>query len=381
MIMRTGYRMNEQTKTAIWKKWKSGFPVRAIASEVDKSTSSLFAYFQYYGGFQPRQRRRRASSLCLEEREEISRGLAAEMSIRSIALSLGRSPSTVSREINRNKGADRYRATDADKAAWKRATRPKTYVLASNSKLCSLVKCKLLDDWSPEQISGWLKLEYPNDEDLRVSHETIYKSLFIQTRGLLRKELHKHLRTKRKFRHPKKLLGSPRGGIADGISISERPAAVEDRAVPGHWEGDLIHGSNNTFIATVVERQTRFVVLVKVAGKDTKSVVSALSKQMVKLPKLLKQSLTWDRGNEMAAHVDFSVATKMDVYFCDPRSPWQRGTNENTNGLLRQYFPKGTGLSKFTQGDLNRVAAKLNNRPRKTLGFHTPAQKLDEVLR
>lgn len=379
--MRTGYRINEQTKNSIWKKWKGGIPVRAIASEIERSTSSIFAYLQYYGGFQPRQRRRRATSLSLEEREEISRGLAVNLSIRSIALSLRRSPSTVSREISRNRGAANYRAAEADKAAWKRATRPKTYVLASNAKLCGLVTCKLLKDWSPEQISGWLKLEYPNDEGLRVSHETIYKSLFIQTRGLLRKELHKHLRTKRKFRHPKKLGTSPRGGITGGISISERPASIEDRAVPGHWEGDLIQGSGNSFIATVVERQTRFVVLVKVGGKDTKSVVSALSKQMGKLPKLLKQSLTWDRGNEMAAHVDFSLATNMDVYLCDPSSPWQRGTNENTNGLLRQYFPKGTGLSKFTQADLNRVAAKLNTRPRKTLGFYTPTQKLDEVLR
>lgn len=379
--MRFEDRMNEQTKKVIWEKWKDGTPVRFISNELEEPTSNIYAYLQYYGGFQPRQRRRRASALSLEEREEISRGLAVNLSVRSIAFSLGRSPSTVSREINRNRGVANYRAAEADKAAWRRATRPKTCVLASNPKLRHLVTCKLLKDWSPEQISGWLKLTYPNDEDLRVSHETIYKSLFIQTRGLLRKELHKHLRTKRKFRHPKKLGKSPRGGVTNGVSISERPASVEDRAVPGHWEGDLIYGSRNSFIATVVERQTRFVVLVKVSGKDTNSVVSALSRQMSKLPKLLKQSLTWDRGNEMAAHVDFTVATNMDVYLCDPRSPWQRGTNENTNGLLRQYFPKGTELSKFTQADLNQVAAKLNTRPRKTLGFYTPTEKLDEVLR
>lgn len=373
--------IDEEQKNIIWKKWKSGIPVNDIGRALGRPTSTIFSYLKYHGGIRPRQRFRRASSLSFEEREEISRGLATNLSIRTIALSLGRSPSTISREINRNRGIANYRAADAHRAAWVRASRPKICILVSNSKLRELVTCKLKDDWSPEQISGWLKLEYPNDEGLRVSHETIYKSLFVQTRGLFRKELRKHLRTKRNFRRSRSFKATTRGGIADGVSISERPAIVEDRAIPGHWEGDLIHGSKNTFIATVVERQTRFTVLVKVDGKDTQSVVTALSEQMVKLPKLLKQSLTWDRGNEMAGHVAFSVATKMDVYFCDPRSPWQRGTNENTNGLLRQYFPKGTSLSRFTQDELNRAAAKLNNRPRKTLGFYTPAQKLDEVLR
>lgn len=373
--------MNDQKKAVIWEEWGNGSPMIQIARAIEKPPATVFSYLRYHGGIAPRIRTRAPISLSVEEREEISRELATGQSIRSIAALLMRSPSTISREINKNGGVARYRAAIADKAAWKRAKRPKLCILANNAKLRGLVTRKLTEDWSPEQISGWLKLTYPDNESLRVSHETIYKSLFIQTRGLFRKEMRNHLRTKRKFRHSKKLKVMSRGGIVNGISIRERPATIEDRAVPGHWEGDLIRGSKNSHIATVVERQTRFTVLVKVEGKDTKTVVSALSEQMGRLPKLLQQSLTWDRGTELAAHADFSVATNMDVYFCDPSSPWQRGTNENTNGLLRQYFPKGSSLSKFTQGDLNRVAARLNNRPRKTLGFHTPAEKLDEVLR
>ncbi|MCH7508205.1 MAG: IS30 family transposase, partial [Proteobacteria bacterium] len=356
-------------------------PMIQIARAIEKPPATVFSYLRYHGGIAPRIRTRASISLSVEEREEISRELATGQSIRSIAALLMRSPSTISREINKNGGTARYRAAVADKAAWKRANRPQHCVLAKNSRLRRLVTRKLSEDWSPEQISGWLKLTYPDNESLRVSHETIYKSLFIQTRGLFKKEMRNHLRTKRKFRHSKKLKVMSRGGIVNGVSIRERPASIEDRAVPGHWEGDLIRGSKNSHIATVVERQTRFTVLVKVEGKDTTTVISALSEQMGKLPKLLKQSLTWDRGTELAAHAEFSIATNMDVYFCDPSSPWQRGTNENTNGLLRQYFPKGSSLSEFTQVDLNRVAAKLNNRPRKTLGFRTPAEKLDEVLR
>ncbi len=373
--------MNDQKKAVIWAEWGNGSPMIQIARAIEKPPATVFSYLRYHGGIAPRIRIRASISLSVEEREEISRELATGQSIRSIAALLMRSPSTISREINKNGGTARYRAAVADKAAWKRAKRPKQCVLAKNSRLRRLVTRKLSEDWSPEQISGWLKLTYPDNESLRVSHETIYKSLFIQTRGLFKKEMRNHLRTKRKFRHSKKLKVMSRGGIVNGVSIRQRPASIEDRAVPGHWEGDLIRGSKNSHIATVVERQTRFTVLVKVEGKDTKTVISALSEQMGKLPKLLKQSLTWDRGTELAAHAEFSIATNMDVYFCDPSSPWQRGTNENTNGLLRQYFPKGSSLSEFTQGDLNRVAAKLNNRPRKTLGFQTPAEKLDEVLR
>ena len=372
--------MDDKKKAVIWDQWGNGIPMIHIARAIDKPHATIFSYLRYHGGIEPRQRTRALLSLTLEEREEISRGLAIGQGIRSIASALGRSPSTVSREVSRNGGAVRYRAAVADKATWKRAKRPKPCALARDPRLKELVRRKLSEDWSPEQISGWLKLTYPDNESLRVSHETIYKSLYIQTRGLFRKEMRNHLRTKRKFRHSKNHRVATRGRIFGGVSISERPASVEDRAVPGHWEGDLIRGSNNSYIATVVERQTRFTILVKVKGKDTVSVVSALSKQMGKLPNLLRQSLTWDRGTELASHRTFSMATDMDVYFCDPGSLWQRGTNENTNGLLRQYFPKGHCLSEYSQSDLNKVAAKLNSRPRKTLEFKTPADKLNTVL-
>ncbi len=372
--------MTAARKATIWESWRNGTSMAEIGQEIEKPPATVFSYLWYHGGIEPRRRYRSSITLSLTEREAISRGLASGQSLRSIATQLARSPSTISREVNRNGGARRYRAVDADKAAWKRAKRPKPILLASNYELKKLVTSKLSDDWSPEQISGWLRIEFPDNESLRVSHETIYRSLFIQTRGLFRDEMRKHLRTKRKFRHSKKHKPGTRGQIVDGISISDRPAEVEDRAVPGHWEGDLIVGSRNSYIATVVERASRFTILVKVDDKKTNSVVAALSRQMNRLPDLLKQSLTWDRGTELASHAQFSIATDMDVYFCDPSSPWQRGTNENTNGLLRQYFPKGTCLSDKSQRDLDLVATKLNSRPRKTLGFQTPADKLDEAL-
>lgn len=379
-VMQESDRMNDDRKAIIWNHWENGDPMNVIAKSINKPPATIFSYLRYHGGIQPRQRTRSGKCLTIEEREEISRGLAVDLSIRAIAMRLHRSPSTISREIDRNGGRYRYRAAEADKAAWKRAKRPKLCLLAKNQRLKTLVTRKLSNDWSPEQISGWLKITYPDDDRLRVSPETIYKSLFIQTRGLFKKEMRNHLRTKRKFRHSKKHKSTPRGQIVGGVSISERPASVEDRAVPGHWEGDLIYGSLNSYIATVVERQTRFTVLVKVSSKETETVVTSLSKQMIKLPELLKQSLTWDRGTEMASHEKFTLATDIDVYFCDPSSPWQRGTNENTNGLLRQYFPKGDCLSNYTQTGLNRIAGKLNARPRKTLGFFTPAAMLDQVL-
>jgi len=314
----------------------------------------------------------------LEEREEISRGLAGDESLRIIASRIGRSPSTVSREIERNGGRSRYRATKADNRAWQRACRPKPCALARKGRLRLTVARKLAREWSPEQIAGWLKRTYPDDATMHVSHETIYKSLFVQSRGVLRKELMKHLRTKRAFRHAKgySTRGQVRGRIIDGISISERPPEVDDRAVPGHWEGDLISGSGNTHIATLVERQTRFTMLVKVNGKDTGAVVGAISRQVRRLPGELRGSLTWDRGMEMAGHKALTTATDLEVYFCDPQCPWQRGTNENTNKLLRQYLPKKTDLSVHSQADLNRIAKKLNQRPRKTLNYMTPAEKL-----
>ena len=372
--------MDEQKKSVIWREWERGAPMASIARVIDKPPATVFSYLQYHGGIRPRHRVRRAQALSLEEREEISRGISHGHSIRFIANILCRSPSTVSREVNKNGGRQRYCAITADKFAWRHGQRPKPFLLSQNPRLKDLVDAKLCEDWSPEQIAGWLKLTYPDDEGMRVSHETIYKSLFVQTRGLLRKELRNHLRSRRKFRHAKGHRPGSGQQIVEGISIRERPAIIEDRAVPGHWEGDLICGSKNSYIATIVERQTRFTILVKVDGKKTGIVVPALARQMTELHDRLKQSLTRDRGTELASHQKFTVATDINVYFCDPSSPWQRGTNENTNGLLLQYFPKGSCLSKYSQEQLDRVANHLNNRPRKTLGFLTPAHKLAQVL-
>ena len=330
----------------------------------------------------PLERRRSRLALSPLEREEISRGIAADHSMRKIASSIQRAPSTVSREIARNGGRKRYRASEADQGAWERARRPKPCRLALYRRLQRIVAKKLSLEWSPEQISGWLKRSYPEDEEMQISHETIYRSLFVQARGVLKKELVGHLRTRRMMRRSKKAStrGQPRGQIVDAVSIRERPAEIEDRAVPGHWEGDLLAGSNNTHIATLVERKSRFTMLVKVDGKDTETVVRALKKQVRRLPAELRKSLTWDRGMEMAAHKEFAIATDVQVYFCDPQSPWQRGTNENTNRLLRQYFPKGTDLSNWSQADLGRIAVRLNRRPRKTLDFRCPAEELNESV-
>ena len=334
------------------------------------------------GGVSPPARKRSRLSLTLSDREEISRGLVAGQSLRSIAASLGRAPSTISREINRNGGRRRYRASEADQAAWGRALRPKHCKLVVNRALARIVAKKLKLHWSPEQIAGWLKRTYPDDESFHVSHETIYRSLFIQARGALKKELLQHLRRKRanrRSRHHTQKTDN-HGRILDTVSISERPASAEDRAVPGHWEGDLISGKGHTYIATLVERHTRYVMLAKVNDKKTETVINALIKQAHKLPRELYKSLTWDRGKEMADHKRFSLATDIDVYFCDPNSPWQRGSNENTNGLLRQYFPKGTDLSAHSQAKLNAVARQLNERPRKTLDYETPAERFNQCV-
>jgi IS30 family transposase len=304
--------------------------------------------------------------------------MASGSSIREIASCLHRAASTVSREITRHGGRPAYRAYDADQQAWNAGLRPKRCLLAVNSKLRDLVASKLILDWSPEQISGWLKSQYPDDESMRVSHETIYRSLFIQARGALRKELLEHLRSKRRMRRSRHASehGHRRGQIVDAVSIRERPPEAEDRAIPGHWEGDLLAGGKNSYIATLVERHSRFLMLVKVPSKETEAVVAALSEHVRKLPATLRRSLTWDRGLEMAKHKQFTVATDVQVYFCDPQSPWQRGSNENTNLLLRQYFPRGTDLSSISQEQLDLVELLLNQRPRKTLGFQTPASKL-----
>ena len=338
----------------LWDRWKRGESSKTIARVMGRG-ASVYTVLLRCGGIRPRVRCRSPQALTLAEREEISRGIAAGQSLRQIARRLSRAPSTLSREVRRNGGSNRYRAAEADKQAWKRAQRPKSCRLLRCPQLRQLVEEKLREDWAPQQIAGWLKRTYPGSESLYVSHETIYRSLFIQARGALKKELTLYLRSKRTIRRSRHATHKGRGGgqIRDLISISERPASVEDRAVPGHWEGDLLAGSNNTYIATLVERHTRYVMLVKVSGKDTATVVSALIEHARQLPGELYQSLTWDRGLEMADHKRFTLATDIDVYFCDPQSPWQRGSNENTNGLLRRYFPKGTDLSVHSQEHLD----------------------------
>jgi IS30 family transposase len=377
-----GYGFTAAQRQELWDRYQRGESLKAIARALGKKSSSIYNHLRPTGGIRPVLRRRSKLALTFSEREEISRGLAAGASMGAIASELGRAKSTVSREIERNGGMVRYRAAQADECAWERAKRPKPCKLALNRRLARRVAIKLKQNWSPQQIAGWLKEEYAGDEDKQVSHETIYQSLFIQARGALKKELTAHLRSQRTIRRSKhsRTKGVGQGQIKDIVSIRERPASVEDRAVPGHWEGDLIAGSMNTYIATLVERHTRYVMLVKVGSRDTETVIKALIKHSRKLPKELYKSLTWDRGKELAGHKDFSLATNIKVYFCDPKSPWQRGSNENTNGLLRQYFPKRTDLSVHSQAHLNKVARQLNERPRKTLGYRTPAEIFNECV-
>ena len=366
----------------IWNLWHEGKSTKEIGRVLDRGGSAIHRQLAVYGGIRPEPRCRSPRALTLVEREEISRGIAAKDSMRSVALGLGRSPSTVSREISRNGGYDNYRAAEADARSWERARRPKRCQIARSPRLRELVEEKLRQVWSPEQIAGWLKRTYPDNESLHVSHETIYRSLFIQARGALKKELTDYLRTKRTIRRSAKASRKGHGGgqIEGMVSIRERPASVEDRAIPGHWEGDLIAGSNNTYIATLVERHSRYVMLAKVPNKKTEAVVNALIEQAHQLPTELYKSLTWDRGLEMADHKRFTLATDIAVYFCDPRSPWQRGSNENTNGLLRYYFPKRTNLSVHSQEELDAVARQLNERPRKTLEFATPAETFNACV-
>ena len=382
--MRRGYfrGFTAAEKEELWDRWQRGESLKAIGRAFGKPSSSIYNQVAPHGGIRPAPRRRSRLALTLAEREEISRGIAAHQSARSLARLLGRSASTVSRELGRNGGYDGYRAALADEKAWARARRPKRCKLANNPRLRQAVASKLRLNWAPEQIAGWLKRAHPGDESCHVSHETIYRSLFVQARGALKKELLCHLRSKRTIRRskPAGLDGDGRGQIKDLVSIRQRPAAVEDRAVPGHWEGDLLSGSKNSYIATLVERHTRYVMLAKVASKDTQTVIAALIKQAKKLPSELYKSLTWDRGKELTDHRRLTLATDIDVYFCDPQSPWQRGSNENTNGLLRQYFPKGTDLSVHSQAYLNKVARQLNERPRETLQFETPAERFNACV-
>src|SRR5271155_2595690 len=378
VCMRPGKRfgLSAVEKSDIWRRWKTGQSLHEIGRAFDKPHTSIRHLLLPSGGIPPAARRRSRLSLTLAEREDISRGISSGSPLREIARRMNRAASTVSREVVRHGGRPAYRAHVADDHAWDSALRPKKCLLAVNHKLGNIVASKLILDWSPEQISGWLKAQYPDDEGMHVSQETIYRSLFIQARGVLKKELMDYLRSKRRMRRSRHPSVHGHGRIIDAISIHERPAEAEDRAIPGHWEGDLLVGGNNSYLATLVERHSRFLMLIRLPSKETAAVVAALSKRVAKLPATLRRSLTWDRGLEMAKHKAFTVATDVQVYFCDPQSPWQRGSNENTNRLLRQYFPRGTDLAPITQAQLDLVELRLNQRPRKTLGFQTPASKL-----
>jgi len=376
-------RFSEEERQTIWDMREAGVPVKRIAKHLGRQNVSLRKFIADAGGKRPTARQRSELRLSLEEREEISRGLAAGDSIRAIAEALGRCPSTVCREVNANGGRRKYRALVADRAACRRALRPKRAKLAECRRLRRVVERKLEARWSPEQISAWLALEYPDRPEMQVSHETIYQSLFVQSRGALRKELHSCLRSGRAMRRAKAYT---KGNVGQGqlrnmVMISERPAEVKDRAVPGHWEGDLIFGKKMTSIGTLVERHSRYVILLKLPnGHGAEAVRKAMTKRILTLPAQLRRSITWDQGKEMAEHVRFTVDTGVQVYFCDPKSPWQRGSNENTNGLLRQYLPKSSDLSQCTQRELDAVARSLNTRPRQTLGWMTPSQAFAEAV-
>ena len=376
--MQRRWKLSLAQRADMWNRWKAGQSLHTIGRVLGKDKQVIHFLLARHGGIAPPVRRRSRRALTLAEREDISRGIASGSSLRVVAQGMGRACSTISREVARHGGRAQYRATEADQQAWNSALRPKPCRLATHSELQQIVASKLMQDWSPEQISGWLKQSYPDDEGLRVSHETIYRSLFIQARGALKQELVRHLRSKRRIRRSRhaSIHGHSQGKIVDAVSIRERPAEVEDRAVPGHWEGDLLRGAGNSHVITLVERGSRFCMLMKTPGKDSSTVVAVLSQHVGQLPAELRRSLTWDRGLEMAQHKTFTMATDMQVYFCDPQSPWQRGSNENTNGLLRQYLPKNADLSKFSQSELDEIALRLNTRPRQTLGFRTPADKL-----
>ena len=377
-------RLTPEAIDQVWLRMRAGQAAKPTARQLGLCTGTVRAYLIRCGGIRPQPRRRAAGRLSLAEREEISRGLAAGHSIRALALSLARAPSTVSREVNANGGRRRYRAARADLAAWSRATRPKPCKLAGSSVLRAIVEEKLIHRWSPQQIDGWLKLTYPKRPEMQVSHESIYRTLFVQSRGALRKELTRYLRTGRVLRRPKGVrLPDGRGGRPNTLHISQRPAEVADRAVPGHWEGDLVFGKNMSPVATLVERKTRFLMLVGLPRGDHQAdtVADALAAAITTLPAQLAKSLTWDLGHEMAQHQRLTIQTGVQVYFCDPKSPWQRGSNENTNGLLRQYLPRRLDFRTLTQVDFDAIAQELNERPRQTLEFKTPSQALAEALR
>jgi IS30 family transposase len=382
-VARTYQKLSAEAIDEIWVRLREGHAAKPTARQLGYATSTVRAYLLRCGGIRPDPRRRAPGRLSLAEREEISRGLAAGKTLRSIAVELGRAPSTISREVAANGGRRGYRALRSDKAAWRRATRPKACKLATNPVLRAIVEEKLRRRWSPQQIAGWLKIAYPDDAEMQVSHESIYRTLFVQSRGALRKELTAYLRTGRVIRRPRGVrLPDGRGGRPGILNISERPPEAEDRAVPGHWEGDLVYGKHMSPVATLVERSTRFLMLVGLPNGNHKAdaVADALAAAVGTLPTQLARSLTWDQGHEMAEHQRLTMATGIQVYFCDPKSPWQRGSNENTNGLLRQYLPRRIDFRTLTQADFDAIAQELNERPRQTLGYRSPSQALAEVL-
>lgn len=370
------WRMSDAAIREAWQRRQQGETYRVIAAALGCHEGSVYFHIQKRGGVPPRVRHRAARVLSRADREEISRGLAAAESFRALARRLQRAPSTISREVARHGGRTPYRATVADAAAWQAACRPKPSRLATCARLRQRVTRQLQRGWSPEQIAGWLRWRWPDNPAMHVSHETIYQSLYVQARGGLKRALVQHLRRRRPQRRPRRWAGHTGTRLADVVSIRERPAAVEDRAVPGHWEGDLLRGQHQSHIVTLVERQSRFVVLIRLPHTDAPTVAQALARRVQRLPAALRQSLTWDRGGEMAHHRRFTVATNVQVYFCDPQSPWQRGSNENTNGLLRQYLPRGLDFTGVSQVRLNQIARLLNTRPRKTLQYETPADRL-----
>ena len=373
-------RLSWREKNELWARWRRGESQSEIARGLHRVSSCVYHAVAAHGGVAPRPRGRAARVLTSREREEISRSLADGQSLRAISRRLRRAPSTISREVDRNGGRAVYRAASADRRAWRQAQRPKPCRLAQHGRLRRAVATKLARQWSPQQIAGWLRQTFPSDPDMQVSHETMYRSLFVQSRGVLKRALMQHLRRPRHLRRARAATGQPRSRILDAVSIRERPADAADRAVPGHWEGDLLTGAAGSYLVTLVERQSRFVVLIRLPNKDSATVVAALTRCVRRLPRGLMTSLTWDRGTELAAHRAFTVATDIRVYFCDPYSPWQRGSNENTNGLLRQYLPHGTDLSSLTQRQFDAIAWRLNTRPRLTLNFQTPADKLAQIV-
>ena len=375
-------RLSPTDLEVLWSRWQKGETSVQISADLGCDRETITWHVERAGGLRPRARRRAARHLTLAEREEISRGLVANDGVRALARRLGRAPSTISRELERRGGAAGYRAAAAEAEAWAAGRRPKRTKLARTPRLRRVVERRLRADWSPQQITAWLQHTYPDDLTMQVSHETIYQALYVQARGALKRQLVAHLRRGQRYRRPRAAARAERGPgqLVDIVSIAERPPSADTRAVPGHWEGDLLLGKRGTQIATLVERQSRFVLLERLPAADSATVVTALARRVRRLPAALRQSLTWDRGKEMAQHRRFTIATDVQVYFCHPQSPWQRGSNENTNGLLRQYFPKGTDLSCLTQQQLDAVARKLKTRPRQTLGWKKPAEVFEATV-